>query len=822
MKRFISGFVSFVIGLCMWTPFAFANDDNGRYTATDSGFVSSAQYATREEAIAHFIRAVGIERFKTSDKILDKFLDKSKVSYTYKDEVSAAVYSGLIDGYEDKTLRPQEPITRAEALVILNRALSRTELIDRYDITFSDTPTWAERQVNRLAAAGIVKGYGDGSLGAYDYLTPSQVEALCDRITRATGPMGDFYTYVNGAWLNSAGLGGGMNSISDLDRMSQTVNSRISEIIFSLYRKYYSGGEEFADGSNEKKIIDVYSAAANQGYRDKLGLSPIEKCLTDIDEAGNIKELVSVMAELEKLGFTTLLPIELDTNLYNSAEYIPAISGGYTGIDADIIKGADADKYLGIYKDYIKELFVISGVADNDATKLADDAVLICQSLAMSVRDIGREGKLSERIEICDKKRINEIFTNVDMGKYLSALGLGTETKLMIYNTEFATAVNELIKEENLSVIKAYLKASVLNASAVYLTSETFAAYERFENRIFGGTSNLIPSDYAVGIVQELLGWELGSIYIDMYFPENSKQMAEDIAGKIIAEYEELISSCTRMTPQTRERATKKLKAIEVNCAYPDNIEEYINSDFVVRPIADGGSLMEYKMEYNRIQSEHKAALIKDRKTAKRGGWKLYPQTTNAMYDPIANSINIPAGILQVPFFDASAELEENLGGIGTVIAHEVSHAFDSRGAQFDENGNLLNWWTDEDYNAFKTLCENIVLQYDGIGTEAGEIDGELTLDENLADLAGMSCILSLAGEDKANLGILFENYARIYRVKTDEAYAEYLLNTDEHSPAKTRVNRVLSNFEEFTDFYGVIDGDGMFIPEEERINVWR
>lgn len=821
MKRFIAGFMSAVIVLCLCAPLAFADDD-GRYTATGTGTVSSVQYATREEAIAYFIRTVGIERFRTSDKILNRFSDKSKISYAYKDEISAAVYSGLVDGYEDRTLRPQEPITRAESLVILSRALSRTELEERYDITFSDTPEWAERQINRLAAAGIVKGYGDGTLGAYDYLTLQQVDALCDRITRAMGPMGDFYVYVNGEWLDLAGLRTGAYSCSDLDNMAQTVNSRISEIIFSLYRKYYSGGEKFADDSNEKKIIDVYSAAANQGYRDKLGLAPIEKCLTDIDKAGNIKELVSVMAELEKLGFTTLLPIEVDTNLYNSSEYIPAISGGYIGIDANIIKGEDADKYLGIYKDYIKELFMIAGVAVDEAAKLADDTAMICRSLAMSVRDVEQEERLSERIEICDKKRINEIFTNVDMGKYLSALGFGTVSKLMIYNTEFAVAVNEIIKEENISALKAYLKASVLNASAVYLTSETFAAYERFQSRIFGGTSNLIPSDYAVGIVQELLGWELAAIYIDLYFPENSKQIVEDITAEIIDEYGELIASCTRMTSQTRERAIKKLKAIELNCAYPDNIEEYINNNFVVRPISDGGSLMEYKMEYNRIKSEHRASLLKDGKKAKRGGWVIYPQTVNAMYDPIANSITIPAGLLQAPFFDASAEIEENLGGIGTVIAHEISHAFDSRGAQFDENGNLFNWWTDEDYSAFKSLCQNIVLQYDGVCTEAGEVDGELTLDENLADLAGMSCILSLAGADNANLGKLFENYARIWRTKIDEDYAEFLINTDEHSPAKIRVNQVLSNFGEFTGFYGIIDGDGMFIPEGERINVWK
>lgn len=819
MKRIISVLVTLIMASSYSAPFVFA--ENGRYTATDSGFVSAGEFATREQAVACFIKAVGIERFKTDRAILDKFSDSTRISFAYIDAMSAAVYSGLISGYEDRTLRPQSQITRAEALVILGRALSRTELADNRTVEFSDTPEWAEKQIGRLASAGIVKGYGDGKLGARDLLTIEQVNTLCERITRCTGAMGDYYTFVNSAWLDSTPIDDGVSVWSDMDKLSQTVDSRISDIIFSLYRRYYNDGEQFAEDSNEKKIINVYSAAANQSYRDKTGLKPIREFLDEIAAAKTAAELLNVTAKLEQAGFPTMLTVGAETDPHSPSVYMPAFSGAYTGVKRTLFDGKDAEIYINAYKDYISRLFVISGEEQSEADKNAGLAAELCIKLAKAMNP-GDDSSISSSVKAYPIEELKSIFTGFDIQAYLADVGFAKAENVLVYSASLAEAVNSVMTDSGAETVRAYLAASVLDSSAMYLTSDTFAAYCDFRNTLSGSSAALIPSDYAVAVVQELLGRELGAMYIDIYFLKNIKNDILDMTGKITDEYERLIKSCTRMTPATRERAVRKLKSLRVNAAYPEDITEYRNDSYVIRPTDEGGSLMEYKIEAARAGNRYLTELVSSGAKADNEGWSIYPQTVNAMYDPVSNSITIPAGILQAPFFDQYASFEQNLGGIGFIIAHEISHAFDSVGAQFDENGALKNWWSEQDYSAFEQLCAKTVEQYGAIKTENGQVNGRLTLDENLADIAAMSCVLGLAGKDNPRLGELFEAYARTWRTKTTAAYGKMLLKSDEHAPAKVRVNRVLSNFEEFQDLYGVIDGDGMYLPEESRIEFWK
>ena len=222
------------------------------------------------------------------------------------------------------------------------------------------------------------------------------------------------------------------------------------------------------------------------------------------------------------------------------------------------------------------------------------------------------------------------------------------------------------------------------------------------------------------------------------------------------------------------------------------------------------------------IDAENFKKLITDNASAKRGGWTIYPYTANAMYDPVSNSITIPAGILQAPLYEASATYEENLGGIGFVIAHEISHAFDSVGAYFDESGNINKWWTEQDYNSFGELCQKIIDEYNRINIDGENIDGALTLNENIADIAAMSCIIELAKDKKCDMPRMFSAYAKTWRTKSTSEYQKYLIKTDSHSPSKIRVNRVLSNFDDFAECYEITEGDGMFIPPDRRINIWK
>lgn len=793
MKRFLT-ILCIMVFLCVSAPFSYAQN---RFTIPEAS-ENEEDYATREQAIAQFVKALGIDKFDIDVSVLDKFSDKTKISYSYMDEMSAAVYSGLIGGYEDRTLRPQGNISRIEGLVILARALSRTELPNVYDAEFSDIPAWAEKDISRLISAGIVKGYGDGTLGSADRLTVSQVQLLCERIVRVAGAAGDFYNYVNSAWLSSTDLDGALEK-SEFIRMSETVDNNLKDIIYSLCRRYYGNGESFAENSNEKKIINVYAAATNQSYRDKIGLSPIQEILDGINTIKNTKALMTYAAKIEKQGLGTFLPLVLEMNIYDADKHVIAVAEPY--------KVAEADEEY--YKGYLTRLFEISG--EDKPFEMAEYAYDIAVQLSKEKNDSGYLYKMTD---------LRKQLKNIDLSKYLSDCGYPYSSEISVYNIENLKTADRLINSDNLDKLKAYMKASVLDYMAPYLTTETFNAWRSYQNDISGIITNLIPSDLSTDIVESMLGFELGAIYVEEYFLERSKQSVLELTRDIIKEYEKLLKNCERMTPKTRENAIKKLENMKINVAYPDNLKTYKNNDFVIRSVEDGGSLPEYIIKYNEYYHNRCQKAMKSGGKVENNGWSSYPQTVNASYNPLSNCIVIPAGILQAPFFEESAGYEENLGGIGVVIAHEISHAFDSIGARFDEKGNLNNWWSEKDYEAFNVLCNKIKDEYSSVRVDAGDLDGELTLNENLADIAAMSCVLRLADSNK--LDELFESYAKCWRTKRQDFYAEMMLENDEHSPAKVRVNRVLSNFEEFIDFYGVEVGDGMYLPERNRIDIWK
>ena len=816
MKRIISIAVAFVMSLCASVPFSYAKE----YVHISSDYKGESEYATREQAAAKFVDAVGIEKFNTDTKVLNKYSDKEKISFANLEKVAAAVGSGLMSGYEDNTLRPQANITRIEALIILSRALSNIELTKWYDVKFSDTPEWAEKQVDRLAAAGIVRGYGDGTLGAKNLLTLEQINILCDRVVRYMGPAGDYYEYINSIWLENTVLEDGVSVKSDIDRLNQVVSSRITDIIFSLYKRYYSNGEEFEDDSAERKIISVYSSAANQGYRDKIGLQPIKPLLDRIDGINEAADLVDVMSELEKNGFSTLIKVSLDTDVNSSNRYLPAVSGCYTGMDKALFTGDGSEKHIKIYNEYIENLFEISG-EENPKLK-AEQATELCQAIARKINSKTGITDISNESSVYDARKMKSIFTNIDIIEYFNKMGFGSAKNYIVYDDELAGYINTIITNQEIDKIKAYLKASVLDSSSVYLSTSMFDAYQKYQNKLYGTNTDAIPADYAVSIVQELLGWELGSMYIEEYFPENAKKLVEDMTKQIIEEYEEIIKSSTRLSPQTRNKIVSKLKKIKVYAAYPDNIDDYCKTYIKLRPVEDGGSLMEYRMAYANAYSEECKMIIENEIIPAKDGWRMYPQTVNAMYDVLTNSITIPAGILQAPYFEASAEFEENLGGIGAVIAHEISHAFDAAGVQFDENGSHVDWWTSEEKYSFLQLCEKVIAEYNDTTINYSNVDGEKTLNENIADIAAMTCIVSLVGNDDIKLDKMFKNYAKTWRIKATDEYTKLMLKTDVHSPNKIRVNRVLSNFDEFKRLYGVVEGDGMYIPEERIISIWK
>ena len=810
MKKTAAAIIALVLSMSV------LNSVFAEYTATDNTYVPrDINYSTREEAVSEFVKAAGIDTLMADRDVLKRFSDGGKIAGVYTGAIAAAVEQGMVSGYEDESFRPQSAISRAEALVILNRILSARTLPKKQNVTFDDTPEWAKNEINRLSSAGVIKGYGDGTFGAADLLTSEQTAILAERVARLTGPAGDYYEYVNDEWLKKTEIPDGCRAWSDMSELQNIRMKEIGEIVYSLNRRKYREQESFADGSSEQKIADVFAAAGNAAYRDSIGLKPTEQYLSMIDGADNMYSLLKVMAELEKNGFHGLMPLGIADDLKDSSGYTLVFYYCYTGM-----KNAE---YRSEYEEYAKNLFILYGADEKDAEQRAAAVSSLCADLAATSEQNRKSSEIAENSVNLSADERRRVFTKLDTDKYLKLLGFPTDSPLLVYDLQTAEKVNKLWETNNSELIKDYLRLSVMDGAAMYLNTDSFMIWREYSDAVSGVKSGALPADYAVSVVEELLGWDLAKIYSERYAKQEDKIEVEKMTNRIVFAYKQLLEETPWMTAETKKTAAKKIEKMQIRVGYPDNIEEYPDVEYKIRSIADGGNVIEYRCDYSKRFYEEAAELLSSDKPKQRNRWTMLPQTVNAMYEPTSNSITIPAGILNTPMYDRGASFETNLGGIGTVIAHEVSHALDSVGARFDEDGNMRNWWNERDKNAFEGICREVARAYSKIEVLPGEyIDGDRTLGENLADIAGMECVLKIAGENNPRIGDIFKSYASAWRMKADDLYIQNQLRTDVHSPAKIRVNRVLANFGEFERFYKIESDDIMYLPAEERIKIWR
>ena len=822
MKRIISAWIV-VLVLLVQTPFVFA-DNTDNFVVHDEAYVPREKnFATREEAVASFIKAVGIDTATPNLGVLNKFSDNDKIAAVYAREIALAVEEHFVSGYEDGTFKPQGAINRCEALVILGRILGDRTLPSLSEETFSDIPEWAKNDIDRLVASGIVKGYGDGTLGAKDFLTSEQVSILANRATRMVGPMGDYYEYINEEWIESTKLPDGYAVWSDANVISQEIMKEIGDVVYSLNRRKYKELENFEKGTSEQKIVDVFTAGGNIVYRDKLGLEPVAKYLEMIDRVKNTDEALKVMATLERAGYPCLLSMKVSTDFEDSSKYILAYTDCYTGMNSASVKGDGSEGNISAYKDYITNLFILHGVNEVRAGDRAQRVADFCAKLAKAAMTADKKNDIESNYKVYSKDIWKNVFSKIDIGKYLKYLGFSSVDKILIYDLPLAETVNGLFLSDNLELIKDYMRAAVMDGSAMYLNTEAFLIKRDYQDKLTGVESGVLPADYAVTNVEELLGWDLAKLYVEKYASVADKVAIENITNSILVAYKSRLRKNKWLSASSLGTAINKIDNMKVKVGYPENIDDYINPDYKIKSTAEGGNLVEYRADYfEQYFIASAAALSGKTDSSGRDAWSILPQTVNSMYDPSTNSITIPVAMLKKPFYDPKASFETNLGGIGAVIAHEISHALDSLGSRFDEKGNMKDWWLPEDKEAFDEICKKVIGEYNKIEfIPGGYINGELTLNENLADLAGMACIIDIAGKDNPRLGNLFENYAVCWRIKSTDEYKKGMLRVDTHSPDKVRVNRVLSNYSEFYDFFGVVEGDGMYLSEERRIKIW-
>ncbi len=571
-------------------------------------------------------------------------------------------------------------------------------------------------------------------------------------------------------------------------------------------------------GTKEQKIADLYNNILDVESRNKIGAAPILPYLEMIDKVKNVTELMNVQNTLmENLYCAPFTAFSLTVDCKDSTKYIPVFDVCNPKMTKDFyISGTEAQK--GAYFKYLKTVMELAG--ENVIDAQLEEFYHFEKSLAENMLNIEDMNNVDKIYNTYTLDEIQTLFPAVDTEKLLTSSGIQKEDKFLVTDVGLTEEFARLLNDENIEVLKTAAKLSVILNCGAALNTEFVDASNVFDQEFLGVSGTYSDEERAATIVSDVMPDYIGEIYAEKYFTEEAKQDVLKMVWDIISVYKKRIGNLTWMSDETKEKAIRKLDTMKIKIGYPDNLDTYLD-DVQIKSVSDGGSYFENMLSVTEASRKELSNL--QGKSVDKTKWELYPYTVNACYSPTSNDITFPAAILQPPVYDVNASYEENLGSIGYIIAHEITHAFDNDGAKFDENGNAADWWTAKDYEAFERLCENMVTFYDGCESVPGiPMNGKLTLSENVADQGAVQCITEVArGLENPDYKALYRSMAKAWASTRTREYADYASKIDVHSDEKLRVNRVVVNCEEFYKAFDIKEGDGMYVPENERVKIW-
>lgn len=626
----------------------------------------------------------------------------------------------------------------------------------------------------------------------------------------------DYYEYINGALLQKKKIPADETGWNYFNEISYKVEKQLNQELKEIVNKK----DEYEKNSNERKIADVYLTARDIERRNLAGFGDLDIYLDKLQSAKNIPEYVEAMAFIQKeLGRSSLINMSLEPDMKSSNQYAlyfgePDLIIGKEGFEKEYLK-----ETRKAYKKYVRNIMKTLGKEDKLAKKMAKHIFSFQKDLAKAALSASKSGDPSIIYHPVKEKELKEIFSNIDIAKYVRDSKMNQCSSYIITNPVMLGKINAYLKEENLELLKNYSQVILVTNYSTYLTKELLDETHTLWQVMKGTKEKPSFEKIICEQTQELAEMEFGKLYVHKNFSKQDKQIVKELIQNILTSYGKKIDELEWMSKETKKEAKKKLECITVKVGYPTVWSKDLNHT-VIKSKEQGGIYINNVLNLQKTKAKElqKKAL----KTVDKRQWEMAPQTVNAYYNPLANEIVFPAAILQPPFFNKKAEDAVNLGGIGMVIAHEITHAFDNNGAKYDEKGNFHNWWQEMDYKNFSKLNKGVINYYNCYEIlNKYNVNGELTLGENIADLGAMSCVTDIVGTDKIKLQKLFRQYAKIWASKYTKEEQLNRLNTDPHSPGKVRVNAVLSSIDKFYFAYSIEKKDKMYIPKEKRARVY-
>ncbi len=647
-----------------------------------------------------------------------------------------------------------------------------------------------------------------------------------DGFDTAVRPQDDLFLHVNGRWLLSTEIPPDKSNYGSFTALDDAARDNIRVII-----------EESAKNAKDpigKKVGDFYRSYMNEELIEKKGLDPLRDQMAAIDQLKSTDDVIAYFGKVGVIGIGSPIGFFISTDDKNSARYLAGVSqSGTTLPDRDYYL-EDKENYLKARKaltTYIAKLYQLAKLPDG--AKAADSILALETSLAKIQWSRTELRDAEKRYNLYPVAKLSEVSAKLPWNKFFAASGVPELTEVNVTTPSFFQGLEKIVAETPMEVWKQYLRFRVLDDAAEYLPVAFVDAHFELHAKTIAGvpeqkprwkravdaTSGAGAGDFGV------LGEALGQLYVQKHFPAESRRRMNELVGNLMKTYEKSIHELTWMTDATKVKALEKLSKITTKIGYPDEWRDYSKLEISADDLIGNISRAAKAEHFRHVDRLHKPV---DRKE-----WGMTPQTVNAYYNPSMNEIVFPAAILQPPFFDATADDAVNYGGIGAVIGHEISHGFDDEGSKYDGDGNLKEWWTEEDRKAFEALTSRLVAQYEAFEPMPGrKLNGKLTLGENIADLSGMAIAfkayrLSLGNSEGSVIDgrtasqRFFLGWSQIWRRKYRDDELLRRLVIDPHSPSTYRANGPVSNLNEFYEAFDVKQGDKLFKPKEERIQIW-
>ncbi|WP_412989065.1 M13 family metallopeptidase [Pediococcus siamensis] len=636
----------------------------------------------------------------------------------------------------------------------------------------------------------------------------------------ATKVKNDFYDAVNGEWLKTAEIpsdhsstGGFMDLVDDVDKKLMADFADMKS------------GKLTTDDALIKEFLKFYDVAANFEKRDQDGAEPLKPYLEKVEALESFADMVKQFKEWTLAGLPIPFSLGVDPDLKSQgktklnvlwAEGGNLILPDKTYYDKDNQAGP---QLLAVFTQMAEKLLTMVGKSADEAKAIVADAKEFDASMApfkKNSEEMSDVAKLYNPIAFSDLVKQLGVF---EVGDAVSELLGQTPEQVIVTEPKFFENFTSFVNEDTFPIFKNWLLVNTVRQFTGYLSEEFRQIGSTYRRALSGQKETMKQQKSAFYLARRTFSQVVGDYYGKKYFGEKAKQDVHDMVVAMTGVYKERLQNNTWLSQGTREKAVVKLDAMDIHVGYPDKMEE-VYKRLHTTTVEDGGSLLSNVQEFSRIFTEDN--LSKYNKPVDKEKWEMSADTVNAYYSPEGNLICFPAAILQAPFYSLTQTPSQNYGGIGAVMAHEISHAFDPNGALFDENGSLNNWWTDSDMKEFKKRSQAMVEEFDGLPFAGGKVNGKLVVTENVADDGGLSCALEAAKKTgNPDLEAFFVNWATVWRSKSTTEYMQLLLSIDVHAPNKLRANVQVKNFDEFYETFDIQPDDGMYLPPEKRVQIW-